>query len=289
MTNAVLFLITVLIWGSTWLAIEFQLGVVAAEVSLVYRYLLASALAFCWCWWRGISLRFDLRSHMRFMLLGTFLFGLNYLSAYKAQLFITSALNAIGFSALVWMNIINARIFFGARTDRQTYLGASLGCAGIVIVFWPSVQKLSWSDTVLLGAMLSLLGALLASFGNMVSHAIQQKSIAIMQANAWGMLYGAVLNALIALAAGTPFNFDPSRGYVLSLLYLSGFGSVIAFGCYLSLIARVGVQRAGYTAVMVPVVALLLSALFEGLTVDRYIISGVVLALLGNISVLARR
>ncbi len=289
MTNFLLFLITILIWGSTWFAIEFQIGIVAAEVSLAYRYLFASAVAFTWCLCRGLSLRFDAPDHARFLLLGIFLFGLNYLSAYKAQLYISSALNAIGFSALVWMNIINARIFFGAGTDRQTYIGALLGIVGILIVFWPSIQSLSWSDTFVLGAVFSLLGALLASFGNIISHSIQQKDIPVMQANAWGMLYGGILNAGIAIGLGTPFNFDPSPGYILSLVYLAGFGSVIAFACYLELIGRVGVQRAGYTAVMVPVVALLLSVLFEGLTVDRYIITGVVLALLGNVFVLTRR
>jgi len=289
MTNSLLFLITVLIWGSTWFAIEFQIGVVAAEVSLAYRYLLASALAFAWCWCCGLPLRFRPADHGKFVLLGIFLFGLNYLSAYKAQLFITSALNAIGFSALVWMNIVNARIFFGARTDRQTYLGALLGICGIVVVFWPSIQVLSWSDAVLPGAVLSLLGALLASFGNIISLSIQKQAIPVMQANAWGMLYGAILNTGIAIGSGTPFNFDPSPGYILSLIYLAGFGSVIAFACYLNLIGRVGVQRAGYTAVMVPIVALLLSISFEGLMLDRYILAGVILALLGNFAVLARR
>jgi drug/metabolite transporter (DMT)-like permease len=226
---------------------------------------------------------------MRFFLLGTFLFGLNYLSAYKAQLYITSALNAIGFSALVWMNILNARIFLGARTDIRTYVGALFGILGIVIVFWPSVQSVSLSDDMLLGAMFSLLGALLASFGNIISQDMQNRSIPVMQATAWGMLYGGCLNALIAAAQGLEFNFDSSVSYVVSLVFLASFGSVIAFTCYLHLLGRIGMQRAGYTAVMVPVVALLLSVWLEGLRVDGYILSGVALALLGNIVVLARR
>ena len=108
MTNLLLYVVTVLIWGSTWFAIEFQLGVVAIEVSLAYRYLLAAALAFAWCLLRGESLRFDWSAHRYFLLLGAFLFGFNYLAAYSAQIYITSALNAIGFSAMLWMNIVTS-------------------------------------------------------------------------------------------------------------------------------------------------------------------------------------
>jgi drug/metabolite transporter (DMT)-like permease len=289
MLNAFLFITTVVIWGSTWYAIDFQLGTVAAGVSLTYRYALAAALGFSWCYFAGLSLRFPLRAHMHFVLLGAFLFGLNYLSAYKAQLYITSALNAIGFSALVWMNIINARIFLGERTDARTYIGAAFGIVGIVIVFWPSVQSVSLSDEILLGAFLSLLGALLASFGNMVSQNMQAQRMPVMQATAWGMLYGGLINGLIAVGQGLEFNFDYSTGYIASLLFLASFGSFVAFACYLNLIGRIGVQRAGYTAIMIPVVALLLSVVLEGLVLDGYILAGVALAIMGNIVVLARR
>ena len=141
MTNPILFGLAVVIWGSTWYAIEFQLGVVAVEVSLTYRYAMATALAFGWCLVRGQSLRFGWVAHRYFLLMGLFLFGLNYLAAYFAQLYITSALNAICFSAMVWMNIINARIFFGTRIPRRTYAGAGLGLIGLIILFFPAVRK----------------------------------------------------------------------------------------------------------------------------------------------------
>ena len=163
MTNLILYTVSVLIWGSTWLAIEFQLGVVPVEVSLAYRYLLAAALAFAWCRFSGAGLRFEWRAHRYFILMGTFMFGLNYLAAYAAQIYITSALNAIGFSAMVWLNIINARVFLGARIDRSTSLGAALGIVGILIIFWPQVEDISLSDRIFIGACLSLTGALLAS------------------------------------------------------------------------------------------------------------------------------
>ena len=119
MSNAVLYVITVLVWGSTWLAIEFQLGVVAPEVSIVYRYAGASLLLFGWSRIRGLRLAFSLRDHGWFFLLGLLLFGVNYVLAYRAQIYISSALTAIAFSTMVWMNIINARLFFGVRAGRR--------------------------------------------------------------------------------------------------------------------------------------------------------------------------
>ena len=288
MANVLLFISTVLIWGSTWYAIVFQIGIVEPGVSLAYRYALAAMLAFVWCIFRGDSLRFGWDGHRYFILLGIFLFGLNYLSAYHAQIYISSALNAIGFSAMIWMNIVNARLFFGSRAGWRTTIGATMGMLGIVVIFWPEVQELSWSDKVLLGAFFSLLGALLASFGNMVSQAAQGKGIAVMPANAWGMFYGALLNGGLALLQGKAFVFDPSPGYVISLLFLAIFGSVVAFGFYLTLLGRIGLERAGYAAVMVPVVALILSAIFEGLKLEMHIIIGMTLALSGNIFILAR-
>ena len=111
MSNMLLYLITVLIWGSTWFAIEFQLGVVEPEISIVYRYAGASLFLFAWAGFRGLKLRFDRRAHAWFFVLGLFLFCLNYIFAYRAQLHITSAMCAIAFSTIVWMNILLARLF----------------------------------------------------------------------------------------------------------------------------------------------------------------------------------
>ena len=288
MFNLFMFIVTVIIWGSTWYAIEFQLGVVAVEVSLAYRYMLAAALSFLWCIVMRRSLRFGWAEHRYFMLLGLFLFGLNYLSAYQAQIYITSALNAIGFSAMIWMNIINARLFFGTRVGPSIYLGAGMGMAGIFIIFWPEVESVSLSDGMLLGAFFSMLGALLASFGNIASQAAQRRHIPVMQANAWGMFYGALLNGGLAVLLGRPFIFDPSLEYATSLVFLAVFGSVVAFACYLTLLGRIGLEKAGYASVMVPVVALILSVLFEDLQLERHVIAGMTLAVAGNFFILAR-
>jgi len=285
-SNPLLYLITVLVWGSTWFAIEFQLGVVAPEVSIVYRYTGASLLLFAWSRYRRLNLAFSLRQHGWFVLLGLFLFGLNYVLAYRAQIYITSALTAIAFSAIVWMNIINARLFFGVRAGRRVLFGSLLGVAGILTLFAPQIGGLTLTDTVFYGSVLAVLGALVASFGNMISQGAQKRALPVIQSNAWGMLYGAALTAIIAAVEGHPFIFDWSVGYVTSLAYLTVFGSIVAFGAYLTLLGRIGAHKAGYAMVMFPVVALIFSMAFEGLQLDANIIRGTLLVLVGNMFVL---
>ena len=283
MSNLFLYVVTVLIWGSTWLAIEFQLGVVAPEVSIVYRYASASALLFGWCLMRRKSLKFPPRAHVWFVLLGFFLFCLNYILTYRAQIHITSALSAIVFSSMVWMNILMAKVLFGVRASRSVQGGAIIG---IVVLFAPQIGELSLTDTVLYGSVLAGLGAFSASCGNMVSQKAQALKLPIVQSNAWGMFYGASITAVYTIVQGHEFTFDPSPGYVISLGYLSIFGSIIAFGAYLTLLGRIGAHKAGYAMVLFPVVALILSMLFEGLRIDASIIVGTMLVLAGNLAVL---
>lgn len=289
MNNTALYSLTVLIWGSTWFAIEFQLGTVAPEVSLVYRYGAASMLLFAWSRFRGLRLQFALRDHAWFVLLGVLLFGINYIVAYRAQIYITSALTAIAFSSMVWMNIINARLFFGVKAGRGVLFGGLLGAIGIFYLFAPQIREVSFSDTVFFGSFLAVLSALIASFGNMVSQATQKANLPVIQSNAWGMFYGALCTGAIALFNGQQFSFEWSIAYVGSLAYLTVFGSIVAFGAYLTLLGRIGAHKAGYAMVMFPVVALVLSTLFEGLEIDATTIFGTLFVLAGNLFVLKTR
>jgi drug/metabolite transporter (DMT)-like permease len=288
MTNWFLYATAVLIWGTTWYAINFQLGVVGPEVSLAYRFLAAAALLFAWCGMRKLPLRFAPSDHAHFLGMGMFLFGLNYICAYSAQFYIASALNAIAFTAVLWFNIANARLVLGTRVSRRTLLGALAGMVGTIVIFWPEVRSVSFSDRVLVGASFSLVGALCASFGNLASALAQRRGLPVVQGNAWSMLYGGVLTAGIALARGENFVFAPTAAYLVSLLYLTLFGTVLAFGAYLTLLGRIGAERAGYAVVMVPVVALVVSALLEDLRLTPVMGVGVALALAGNLLIIRR-
>lgn len=289
LNNTLLYVVAVLIWGSTWFAIEFQLGVVEPEVSIVYRYVAAALILFIWSKYKKLPLKFNLKSHQWFALMGLLMFSINYILAYRAQIHITSALSAIAFSAMLWMNIINARIFFGVKVEPRIYLGAALGIIGILVLFGPQVSEVSLTDGVFFGSLLAITGALMASFGNMVSQAAQKDKLPVVQSNAWSMFYGSVFTAIIAFAQGHEFNLDLSTGYLVSLAYLILFGSVIAFWAYLTLLGRIGAHRSGYATVMFPVIALILSMLFEGLAITSSILLGFALVFVGNLLVMAAR
>ncbi len=288
MNNTVLYVLTVLIWGSTWFAIEFQLGVVEPEVSIVYRYLAASLILYIYCKIKGLSLSFKVNDHYMFMALGLLLFCLNYILAYRAQEHITSAMAAIVFSTMLWMNIILARVIFGIRATPRVLFGALLGIVGIVVLFAPRIEVASLSDGVFYGSLLALGGAFSASCGNMVSQAAHKRALPVVEANTWGMFYGAVITGIVAVASGHEFTFDATFTYISSLAYLALFGSVVAFGAYLTLLGRIGAHKAGYATVMFPVVALALSLAFEGLALDVTIVTGTSLVLLGNLLVLKK-
>jgi drug/metabolite transporter (DMT)-like permease len=289
MQNGALYILTSLIWGSTWLAITFQLGVVAPEVSVVYRFALASALLAGYAWLRRLPMHFSLRDHGFIALQGIFLFCANYITVYLAEQYLASGLVAIVFSTLTLCNIFLAALFLGSAVRPRVVMGGLLGVAGLVLVFSRELTSLGQAADWRLGLALSLAGVLSASVGNIVAARNQRAGLPIVQTNAYGMGYGALATLGFALVRGVPFAFDSSAGYVISLVYLAVFGSVVAFGAYLTLVGRIGVERAGYIAVVFPLVALALSMAFEGLGLTPVGLLGVLLVAAGNALVLSRR
>jgi drug/metabolite transporter (DMT)-like permease len=288
MSNSFLYIVTVIIWGSTWIAINYQLGEVAAEVSIVYRFGLAAVCMFAYCRFKKLPLKFSAKQHVQLFAFGLTLFGCNYYLLYNAQIHINSALTSIAFSTLMIVNIINARLWFKTRISSQVYYGGALGLMGIVTLFWPQISNVSFGNSTLLGLGLCLIGVLFASTGNMISIKNQHNNMAVLPATAWGMLYGSSFMFVLALVQGQTFNFSFTVEYISSLLYLSIFGSVIAFGCYLTLLARIGAHKASYATIMFPAVAVVISSFVEGFTWDSYTFIGLGLMLAGNLVVLAK-
>lgn len=288
MPHQLLYLFTVLIWGSTWLAITFQLGVVDPIWSVAYRFALAAAVLLAFCVATRRPLRFGLRDHSFIALQGTFLFSVNYILFYFSIEHVTSGLIAVIFSTIVFMNIFNGALLLGTPVRRRVLAGASLGLAGIALVFWPEFQAFSASSATMVGVSLAVVATCFASLGNMASVRNQRAGMGVIETNTFGMAYGAVLTTIVALLVGAEFRFDWSLSYVASLIYLSVIGSVIAFGCYLSLLGRIGADRAAYAGVMFPIVALILSTLFEGYAWSGPALIGVVMVVAGNLLVLTR-
>jgi len=287
--NIFLYVATVLIWGSTWFAIEFQLGEAPILVSLVYRWGLAAALMWGFCLIRRLPMQFSLRNHGFIALMAIFNFGLNYLLVYWAQVYLTSAMTSIAFTTMVLMNIVNMRIFFGQRISLITCFGAVVGVAGIMSLFWLDIRDVNIDGESLKGLGLALSGALLASLGNMVSIRNSRLNLPVLQVNAWGMMYGALLMALVAMAFDTSFMLPTKIDYWVSLIYLALFGSVLAFACYFTLLKRIDPNKASYASVLYPGVAVILSTLFEGFEWTSYVVLGFVLVAIGNVIVITPR
>ncbi|WP_319522291.1 EamA family transporter [uncultured Desulfosarcina sp.] len=286
--NLFLYTLTVFIWGSTWLGIKFQLGHVDPLVSVVYRFCLATALLFAWCGLRGLKMRFTLRDHLFIALQGACLFGVNYWLVYLAEVHLTSGIVAVVFSTIVFWNILNGRIFLSAPIRGNVVAGAVLGIMGIGLVFWPELSEFSLDDAGFKGFLLSVTATLMASLGNILSARNQRHGLPVVQTNAYGMAYGVLSLLAAAMVAGKHFGFDPSPTYILSLVYLALFGSVVAFGCYLTLVGRIGADRAAYASLLFPIVALAISTLFEDYRWSLPAVTGVAVILAGNALSLAK-
>jgi drug/metabolite transporter (DMT)-like permease len=286
MGPSALFAIASLIWGSTWLAITFQLGSVAPEASVVYRFALAAVLLAIWCAVTGRSLRFSATQHRWLAAQGTLLFGLNYLAVYWAEQYVASGLVAVLFSLIVFFNLIGARVFFAAPIAGRTLVAAVLGVIGVVLMFGHEITRSAGDATRGIGFALG--ATVLASAGNLIAVRNQRHGFPVLPSVAWGMAYGAAVIALVAFAEHTPWSFDPSPRYVLSLAYLALFGSVVAFGAYLTLLGKIGPARAAYVGVAVPMVALVMSTVFENYRWTLPALAGVALCVAGNILVLLR-
>ncbi|MCF6440941.1 DMT family transporter [Pseudoalteromonas luteoviolacea] len=286
MRNWLLYIMTVLIWGSTWLAIEFQLGQVNEVVSLFYRFAISAMCMWGFVLWRKLPMRFNIIDHGFFILLAIGNFGLNYLFLYWAQGTLSSAMASIAFSFMLILNMINTRIFFAKPIAFKSYIGAGLGILGIVSLFWHELGGTDLSTATLAGLALALLGTFAASLGNMVSIRNSNREIGVLEGNAWGMLYSSLLLGAYTAISPLSFAIDADTSYWVSLFYLAVFGTVIAFACYFSLLKNIGPERASYIIVLFPIVAVVLSTLFEGFTwqVNTFIGFGLICA--GNLLVL---
>lgn len=287
--SASLYLAAVLIWGSTWYAIKFQLGVVAAEVSLVYRFALAALVLLVFCLATRRNLRYSPRQHFFIALQGLFLFSSNYLVFYWATGLLTSGIVALMFSTVILMNIVNGALFLRSRVSGRVIVGALFGITGIAAIFWSEVSGIENTADTWRGLWMCIVATFFASVGNIISAYNQKNEIPVVQTNAWGMAYGAAIMGVYAIYSGVSFEYDTAPAYSISLIYLAVFGSILAFGSYLTLVGRIGADRAAYAAVLFPVIALGISTLFEDYRWTLSALCGFALVLLGNYIVVTRR
>lgn len=289
MNNLILFISTLLCWSPTWYLIKFQFGVVDPLISIFYRFLIASTIVFIFLILLKKKLSFNLNQHLWFLLLGVTLFSLNYIFFYLANTYLISGIVTIAFSTILIMNILGERIYFKIKSSKQTLLAAGFGIIGILIIFEKELLNFKVEDKTHIGIILSFIATFWASTGNLIHQKNFKDKIPFVQSIAYGMLYGSIFTLIVAKFRGAELLFDYSFSYITSLLYLAIIGSVVAFYLYLKLLESIGSARAGYMGVVMPIIALIISTIFEGLQWTNNLIFGLPVLIFGCVLILNQK
>ena len=289
MNNFFLFIITLFCWSPTWYVIKFQLGYVDPLVSVFYRFLIAAVFIFIYLIIKKEKLKFSFNYHIWFLLFGVCLYSLNYVFFYLSNTYLISAFPAIMFSTVVIMNILGEGFYFKKKPSFKTLLGATIGMVGIIIIFNDEIFNFNLENGTHVGLFLALLGTFCASTGNMVHQRNLNNNFPLIPTIAYAMLYGSLVTLLITQIKGTELLFEYTFSYIAALAYLSIVGSIFAFIFYLKLLEKVGAGRAGYVGVVMPVLALLISTIFEDLKWQQDLIIGLPVLIIGAVLVINQK
>ena len=273
-------------WSTSWYPLSLQMGAVAPEVSLAWRFFAASALMLALSRFRGIRLRYGRDAHLVFAGLGVLLFSTNFALFYNASLFAASGLLAVILSTSSLINVLMVAVVSRAPPNGMQLVASVTGLCGLGLIFAPELQV---SSTVGLALLFGGAGTISFCVGNLMSAATQKRGIHVFASTSWGMVYGTVFMVLISLVRGHEFIIDPTVTYLGSLAWLVVISSVLAFVSYLSLIGRIGPGRAAYATVIFPVFALLISANFEGFEWTWLALAGLALVMAGNMIMIRAR
>ena len=273
-------------WSTSWLPLKGQVGLVAPEVSVLWRFIIASALCFLIARLKGLKLKFSLMLHLRFAALGLFIFSTNFTLFYYASPHLASGLLAVVFSTASMMNILMVAGLTQTTPPLRQLVASAIGLGGIILIFLPELRL---SPQALPALLLCIAGTLCFCAGNQVSASLQKQNIPVMSANSWGMIYGCGVLVVYALFLGNSFILDDSFRYLSGLVWLAVFASVLAFTCYLTLVGRIGAGKAGYATVIFPVFALLISTAFEQYQWGIFPLIGLCLVIAGNMVMIRSR
>ena len=287
--DLLLYATVVVTWGFAWIAIHFQVGVVSPDVSILWRFLLAGLLMLGIAAIRKDRLRYSLQRHGMFALLGLTLFSVNFLLFYHAAETLPSGLLSIVFSLASLINVGLGALLYKAPVDRRVVIGGLLGAMGISAMFYSQVAGAEFPRGAVLALMLCIVGTVAFCFGNMVSSPLQRDKIPVFASSGYGMLYGSAILAVYAALRGHAFTIEWTLPYMSGLIYSALIASVVAFASYLTLLGRIGADRAAYVTVLGPVVALAVSTFVENFQWSIPAVLGLIAALAGNVLVLRPR
>ncbi|MFC0399760.1 DMT family transporter [Paraburkholderia rhizosphaerae] len=281
--NLLLYAVTVVIWGTTWIAIKWQLGDVPPPVSIAYRFWLAAAVLFVLLAVMRRPLRPPREAWKYLIAQGLALFCVNFLCFYYAERTVPSGLVAVVFSTAPLLNSINSRIFLGRPLQPAAIAGAVFGFLGIICLSVPEIAGHLGDHAVWIGLAVTFAGTMCFSVGNLLSSRMQAMGLHPLVTNSWAMLIGAAVLTVGSAVAGLSFVPQTDARYVGALVYLAVLGSVVGFTAYLTLVGRIGPERAAYCTVLFPFVALAASTVFEGYRWSPLAVIGLALVVLGNL------
>lgn len=275
-------------WSTSWIALKAQTGVIAPEVSVFFRFLIAAPFVFLWAKLSGARLALSRLEHLGSALLGVCIFSTNFILFYHGALHLPSGLLSVVFSLASVINLGLAYVLFHEKASAKVLIGGFLGFIGVALMFEPEIARSGGSPAVFTGLAFCVAGTLFFCSGNMVSSRLQKRGVPVIGAAAWGMVYGTLWAGMLALLRGAVFTVEWTWPYLGGMIYLAIISTVVAFLTYLTLLGRVGAGRAGYATVLFPVFALAISALFENYQLTPLAILGLAFVATGNFLVLRR-
>ena len=289
-SNLSLFFGALFFWSATWSIIGLtQVNInLDPAISVFIRFIVAGFIILIFIALTKRKLIFSIKDHVYFFVLGLFLYSGNYIFFYKSNVYLSSNIPATVFCLLTIFNILGEKFIFKKSITILTLLGALLGITGIAIIFFNDLISFNLNSGTTLGLMFALFATLSASIGNLL--AIYNKrnfNIPLLQNVAFAMIYGAIIALLIAIIKGSEFYIPITNfSYMIGLSYLIIFGSIISFLCYIRFIENTSASAGGYIGVAMPILALIISMIFEDLKPDIYFLSGLPITLLGLLLIL---
>lgn len=283
------FFIVALIWGSTWLVIKDQIGSVPPSWSVTWRFIAAAIGMSVLALVRRESLRISAAGLKVAALLSLLQFVMNFQFVYRAEHHLTSGIVAVFFALLVVPNALMAWVVLRQPVTREFIGGSLVAGVGIALLLLHEYRMAPPEGQVLTGIALTTAALFSASAANVLQASPMARHVAMVPMLSWAMLIGAVLDGVFAWAVEGPPQFDPRLGYVFGVLYLGIVGSVVTFPLYFRLLQRLGAGRGAYNGVLVPVVAMLLSTVFEGYRWSVLALAGSALAMVGLVLALRAR
>jgi len=285
-----LFAICVVVWGTSWHVITWQLPSGPPELGVAMRFGLAGLLVLGWCAWRGQAFGFGARGHGMFALQGVFMYSLSYVCVYHAETHVPSGLVAVGYSASPLINGLAARALWGVPVTRRFLVGGVLGIAGVALIFAPEFGRADLGSAVLLGTLFTVASVLLSSIGSLTASRNRSRGLPMWPALGWGMFYGALASVVVLLVGASgggrsiaPPSLLDDPAWWLALVYLAVAASVVTFAAFLTLQDRIGPGPSSAVGVAAPVVAITMSIAFENYQPGWETAVGMALAVLGNV------